>query len=236
MAREFTRNMFISLLAIMIGAIIITFFVADIQARIDVTRTLTAEHQEEIESIESKNINFTSNYMKSTTILEQAREDRSWGNHHYELAWMWYKNALLEDNETDMNTLKSSGIDNCTKAMTYYKISNKNFKEATDRFILTKNYTNYYRYDDLIDIYINLTETGERLTMLRYNASNYLKMLTTNITFTMVNNVFTVIHNENISELFNLLNNTIFRIQIEEEQYLELLNLLDQFEFFDEIR
>ena len=58
MAREFNRNMFIMLLAIMIGIIIITFFAADIIKRSEI-ETLQSEHTVEIKGIQSRNENFT---------------------------------------------------------------------------------------------------------------------------------------------------------------------------------
>ena len=75
MAREFNRNMFIMLLAIMIGAIIITFFIADIVNRSKL-ETLTTEYEAEITTISSKSENFTSYFLKFIdevlTLLESS--------------------------------------------------------------------------------------------------------------------------------------------------------------------
>ncbi len=62
MAREFTRNMFIMLVSIMVGVIIITFFVGDIMNRSKID-TLTEQHSIEISDINSRNENFTNYYL-----------------------------------------------------------------------------------------------------------------------------------------------------------------------------
>jgi hypothetical protein len=68
----------------------------------------------------------------------------------------------------------------------------------------TKKYTEYGGYLKLLDLYINLTESGARLTMLRYNASKYLKYLTENIT--VINGSAAL---DNVSGLMDLFNETM---------------------------
>ena len=85
--------MFIMLLAIMIGAIIITFFIADIVNRSKL-ETLTTEYEAEITTISSKSENFTSYFLKSSVVLDQAREDLSFGNYHFDLAFLWYNRTV----------------------------------------------------------------------------------------------------------------------------------------------
>jgi len=65
MARLFDRNIFIMLLAVMIGFITVTYFVADIvnQSKMD---DLTTAHITEMESIEEMNINFTNSFLESS--------------------------------------------------------------------------------------------------------------------------------------------------------------------------
>ena len=122
MVRLFDRNMFIMLLAIMIGAIIITYFIADIQNRSRI-ETLTIEHTAEIETIEGKNINFTNRFLKSSVLLDGAREDRAFGDYHFDLAFLWYNSALLEKNNGTMELYKTRCIENCTSAMPKYLYS-----------------------------------------------------------------------------------------------------------------
>ena len=50
MAREFTKNMFVMLVAIMVGVFIITYFVADIINRSKI-ETLTTEHVAKIKTL-----------------------------------------------------------------------------------------------------------------------------------------------------------------------------------------
>ena len=71
MAREFNRNMFIMLFAVMIGVILITYFVADIARRSEI-EALTGEIETittEKETFEARSINFTDYFMKSSCII-----------------------------------------------------------------------------------------------------------------------------------------------------------------------
>jgi hypothetical protein len=203
MARLFDRNIFIMLLAIMVGFITVTYFIADIvnQSEID---NLTTAHITEMEYIEKMNINFTNNFLESSVLLDTAREYRAFGNYHFDLASLFFTSALSERNTSIMELYKNITIDNCTKAMPKYNISNLNFKTASSFFDNTKKYTEYGGYLKLLDLYINLTESGARLTMLRYNASKYLKYLTENIT--VINGSAAL---DNVSGLMDLFNETM---------------------------
>ena len=93
MARLLDRNMFIMLLAIMIGFITVTYFIADIvnQSKMD---DLTTAHNTEIVSIEKMNINFTNSFLESSVLLDTAREYRAFGNYHFDLASLFFTSAL----------------------------------------------------------------------------------------------------------------------------------------------
>ena len=119
MERKFTRNMFVMLLAIMVGAVIITYFAADIINQTTI-ETLTSQYQGDLTNVKDRSENFTSHFLKSSVVLDQAREDRSFGNYHFDLAFLWYQSALSERNSTLMDLYKDRGIDNCTNAMPYY--------------------------------------------------------------------------------------------------------------------
>jgi len=203
MARLLDRNMFIMLLAIMIGFITVTYFIADIvnQSKMD---NLTTSHITEMESIEKMNINFTNSFLESSVLLDTAREYRAFGNYHFDLASLFFTSALSEQNASIMESYKNITIDNCTEAMPKYNISNLNFKTASSFFKNTKKYTEYSGYIKLLDLYIDLTESGARLTMLRYNASKYLKQLAENITVT---NGYVSL--DNVSGLMDLFNETM---------------------------
>jgi hypothetical protein len=187
----------------MIGFIAITYFIADVvnQSKIN---NLTTAHFTEMESIEKMNINFTNNFLESSVLLDTAREYRAFGNYHFDLASLFFTSALSERNISIMESYKNITIDNCTKAMPKYNISGLNFKTASSFFDNTKKYTEYGGYLKLLDLYINLTESGARLTMLRYNASKYLKYLAENIT--VINGSAAL---DNVSDLMDLFNETM---------------------------
>jgi len=233
MARVFTRNMFIMLLAIMVGTIIIIYFVGDIVYKSNI-ETLNEEHRVEITTLKGKNENFTSYFLKSSGVLDQAREDRAFGNYHFDLAFLWYQTALLERDGELMEIYKFRGIVNCSDAMPYYTYSYQNFLQAKDFFEETKSYTNYDKYISLLDLYVNLTNTGSKLTMLRYNASNYLMQLTENMTFNFDTGNVTFL--ENMSGLFMLFNETMFAYGGFLEEYDDYQDIIDEYEFFDEQR
>ena len=233
MVREFDRNMLIMLGSIMIGVIIITYFVADIVNRSKI-ETLTTGYETQISGIEQKNVNFTNYFMKSTVLLDKAREDRAFGNYHFDLGLLWYQSALAEKDGNQMELCKTRGIENCTNAMPYYYYSYLNFGESKNYFIETKSLTTHLKYLNVLDIYINLTASGSRLTMLRYNTSMYLKYLTENLTFDAENNNVTFL--VNVSELMGLFAGGMGAYQDELEDYEEYQDEIDEYEFFDEER
>lgn len=221
MARVFDRNMFIMLLAIMVGAIIITYFIADIVNRSKI-ETLTTEHALEIETIEERNINFTDHFMKSSVLLNDAIEDMLYGDYHFDLAAkLWYPNAKYEN-----------VINNCTSAMENYLTSHQNFNTSKSFFNDTKAYTSYEKYLEILDLYLGLTGSGAKLTMLRYNASRDLKYIAENLSVAT--------DPMNISELMELFNETL---ALYDNLYAEELGIykgykkeIDEYDFFEEIR
>ena len=233
MAREFNRNMFIMLLAIMIGAIIITFFIADIVNRSKL-ETLTTEYEAEITTISSKSENFTSYFLKSSVVLDQAREDLAFGNYHFDLAFLWYNSALSEKDSITLEVYKTRGIDNCTISLPNYIYAHDNYQDAKSYFNDTKLFTNYQLYLDILDIYISLTESGSNLSMFRYDASVYLKYLTENLTFDETNN--TVEYLVNVTDLLMEFNFAMESYNNELENYNNYQNAIDEYEFFEEER
>jgi hypothetical protein len=228
MGKEFTKNMFVMLLAIMVGVIIITYFVGDI-----VNRSKIETLEGKITTVKIKSENFTSYFLKSSVVLDQAREDRALGNYHFDLAFLWYQSALFEKNSSLMNIYKERGMDNCTNALPDYYNSYLNFEEAKNYFNDTKLYTEE-KHLPIMELYIDLTDSGSRLAMLRYNASIYLNYLTENLTFNLDTN--SVIYLENVTILLNLFNGTLSAYQQELKIYDNIQNDIDEYEFFDEIR
>ena len=232
MTREFNRNMFIMLLSIMVGVIIITFFVADIVNRSKID-TLTTYYKGEITTVKVKSENFTSSFIKSSVILDQAREDRAYGNYHFDLGFLWYQSVLYEDNESNFIVYQGRGIENCTDAMPNYIYSHLNFEEAEIYFENTKSFTELEKYLDILNLYITLTNSGSKLTMLRYNASKYLLYLLENLTYDPLEGV---IFDQNVSELLALFEGAMNQYQQELEVYEEIQDDIDEYEFFEEIR
>ena len=230
MARLFDRNIFIMLLSIMVGVIIITFFVADIRARSEEEEKYSVE----LSSIQDKNFNFTNYFIKSSVLLDKARENRAVGNYHFELGLIWYQSALSEKNISRMELNKIRGIENCTSARPYFYISNLNFLEAKDFFKETKSLTNHIKYINILNLYTDLTSSGSNLTMLRYEASIYLKYLIENLTFNTENNNVTYL--ENVTELLEMFGGAVKDYEQELDEYEEYEDAIDEYEFFDEIR
>lgn len=114
------------LFAIMIGAIIITYFAADIINRSKIEQ-LTTENITKIEDINAKNENFTNYYLQGSITMDSAREIREVGNYHFDFALFWYNNALR--NVTDL--LIQQCVDNCTTAMEKYLESYEGFGNST---------------------------------------------------------------------------------------------------------
>jgi len=199
MGREFDRNMFIMLLAVMVGVSIITFFAADLIARTDEGE----KHKIEIESIEQQNTNFTTRLLSSLGYLDRARESRSEGNYHYDLAYLWYSSALvLTDNET-LNAYKNSTFDNCSLAIESFTLGFSNFGVAQDQFEVTLTYSQ--DFSNLVNLYIDLAKSAGNLCQLRINASTCILYLAENLTLIDGSAGFS----GNVSDLNDLLNQTI---------------------------
>jgi hypothetical protein len=200
MTHAFTRNIFIMMLSIMAGFIIITYFVADVVHQSQIQQ-LNSEHNMEIDEIEENNIYFTTSFLESSVLLDSAREDRAFGNYHFDLAHLFYTSALSEKNETVMEQYRSTCVNNCSKALPKYLTASQNFNLAASFFNTTKNYTDFNSYIELLGLYVNLSHSGEKLTMLRYNATIYLKILAENITF--IDDASVLVNLTAILELFN---------------------------------
>lgn len=218
MSRIFDKNMFIMLFSIMIGVIIITFFVADIMRRSDIEE-LEKEHVMEIQNIEKKNLNFTSSFLSSMGDLDRARENRAEGNYYFELASIWYSSAWSESNESKMNTYKSSSIDNCENALLFYKLSYNNFLVAKTHFEKTKELVdNDYNFLNLLDLYMNLSDSAANLSNLRIQSCIYLEYLAENITMVEGKVEFLI----NMSEIQDLYNQSIESYNLEFNKYNQI--------------
>ena len=222
MVRMFTKNMFIMLVSIMIGVVIITYFVADIINRSKI-ETLTLEHVEEIQDINSRNENFTNYYLQGSILMDSAREIREVGNYHFDFALFWFNNALINKS----TSLIYRCIDNCTFAMLNYNSSYAKFGESKPYFENALGYTNNTKYREALGYYINFSIAGQYITLLRYNASDYLRRAAENLSFGNMDNVSLLMENFTLTE-------DLYAEGL--QGYNDLKNQIDGYLFFDPIR
>ncbi|MFO7677284.1 MAG: hypothetical protein R6V50_02720 [Thermoplasmatota archaeon] len=220
MAKLFDRNMMVMLIAIMIGIVIITYFIADINRRSQID-TLTIEHKTEITDITSRNQNFTDNFLQGSLIMDRAREQREISNYYFDFALFWYNTGLQQENNTNLLYC----AENCTVAMDKYLISYDSFNESKPLFQRALSFTDDHRYMEILDYYQKFADSGMTITLLRYNASKYLKSMAENITL-----------GHNVTDLFELFNETMMLYGMEIGGYLDFKNQIDLFLFFDPIR
>ncbi len=221
MPREFNRNMFIMLVSVMIGIIIVTFFVADIMKNIE-WEEKEQQHQTQMDTLESKNTNFTTRLLSSLSHLDKARELRASGNYHFDLAYVWYTSAINEDENQTFNTYKNSTIENCYLAIENYSIGYDNFGVAKNMFSNTLNFSD--TFSNLVELYVNITNSAARLCLLRNNASMYIIYLAENLTFRDGGAEFM----NNMSNITDLLNNTLIKYLNELKNYNELEDLIEK--------
>jgi hypothetical protein len=219
-ARLFDRNMFIMLVAIMAGIVIITFFIADIvnQSKIEI---LTEGHVVEIDDINSRNENFTDYFLQGSVTIDSGREVREVGNYYFDFALFWYSSALA--NITNASIDKC--IENCWSAMGEYSTSYGKFGSSKPFFEEAKTYTD--RYDTILDHYVEFAQAGQKITILRYNASNYLRQIAENLSLGNM---------ENVSMLMDLFNETTGLYDDAVGEYEDRKDQIDDFIFFSEIR
>jgi hypothetical protein len=225
MAREFTKSMFIMLVAIMIGVFIITYFVADIINRSKI-ETLNIENDVKIQDLNSRNENFTNYYLQGSISMDSAREVREVGNYHFDFALFWYNTALINISKT----LLQQCIDNCTSAMGDYISSYGKFGESKPYFEKASGYTNKTKYREALGYYINFSIAGQKITLLRYNASDYLRRAAENLSIGNIENMknFTL-----LMENFTL-NQGLYMEGL--QGYNDLKNQIDDYLFFNPIR
>jgi hypothetical protein len=222
MTREFTRNMFIMLVSIMVGVIVITFFVGDIINRSKMD-TLTEQHNVEISDINSRNENFTNYFLQGAVKMDSAREVREVANYYFDFALFWFNNALANQSKN----LTKQCIDNCTNAMQKYLGSHDNFGKSKPYFEFARNFTNNSRYLEVLGYYISFADAGRNITMLRYNGSDYLRRAAENLSFGNMENV-TILR-----EMFNV---TEQAYQGAAQEYQEFRYQIDGYIFFSTIR
>lgn len=222
MVRLFDRNMFIMLIAIMVGIVIITYFIADIQRRTQID-TLTVEHATQIVDITNKNQNFTDHFLQGSLTMDAAREQREISNYYFDFGLFWYQTALQQDNETYLGYC----VMNCSQAMDNYLISYEKFEESKPYFLDALTFTDIEKYIEIIGYYLKFAEAGMNITLLRYDASKYLMYVAQNLSLG---------NTENASAMLSLFNETVVLYQGQVGAYDELKGQIDEYTFFDPIR
>lgn len=210
------------LVAIMVGVILITFFIADIMRRSEIEGyqkeivTINIEKQ----LIEARSKNFTDYFFKSIGSLDLSREYRADGNTYFDLAaTLWYPQGEYE-----------KIMENCTLSMETHMLAYENFLNTRTFFDDTKSFTSDEKYLAIIGLYMDLTLSCAKMSMLRYNASNILYFIAENLSLYGENdNVFILL------ELFNQTN------ALYDQEFEEYSDILDEIEseygkFFNPIR
>ena len=221
------------LVSIMVGVIIVTYFVADIVNKSKI-ETLTTEHIFEIQDVNSKNENFTDNFLQGSIMMDSAREVREVANLNFDFALFWFNNALVNAsvwfNNEWVNTTENlieRCIDNCSNAMIKYLTSHDKFGESKPYFVDAKSFTEHERYIEVLGYYVNFSHLGQTISLLRYNASKFIKQAAENLSLEALENVTALM--ENFSMMEELYQTAL-------EGYEEMKERIDDYTFFDEIR
>ena len=131
---------------------------------IDQLETDLSNKDSELDLLQNDGENFTYHLLRSMSLVDVSREIRGNGNLHFDYAArIWFPQREYQ-----------KIIDNCTQSMRYYENASINFDLAQDYFQETKEYTTVGSYQEILDLYIDLSKSGYSLSMLRYNASSML--------------------------------------------------------------
>ena len=214
------------IITLIIISVLITYFISYTFHNSEI-EYLNKLHLDEIQSIEEKNNNFNNVFLESLILEDSATRDRLLGNYHFDLALIYYNETLNQNDEIKMNEYKNITNSNCEIAIKVYLISSQNYKISNTFFNKSKNYTENINYLNLIDIYINLSKSGEKLSMYRYNASIILKKLSENITY-----IDGSADQGNVTILLTLLNQNISKYNEEIQIYDTLQDYIEKFDIF----
>jgi len=224
MAQAFNRNMFIMLFAIMIGAVIITYFVADIQSNTKIEE-IQIEHETQIVDINAQNENFTDNFLQGSITLDSARETREVANYHFDFALFWYQRTVTTNASENYTT---QCIDNATNALSYYLETHDKFNASKPYFIIAADYTQKAKYLEVISYYIKFADAGQNLTMLRYEGTQLLIAAAENYSAGDFLNATLLFEN------FTALEETYMNTMLPSFELFQ--DQIDNFIFFNEIR
>jgi len=182
MSLSYNKKNIIFIITLIIIFSLITYFASYTTHNSEIIK-LNKLHLADLESLEEKNNNFNNIFLESLTLEDISTRDRLLGNYYFDLALFLYNETLEEIDEIKMNELKNKTNINCDEAIISFYLSSQNYKSSTLFFSNSKKYTDNINYIKLIDLYIDSTRSGEKLSMFRYNASILLKQLIENITY-----------------------------------------------------
>ena len=111
--------------------------------------------------------------------------------------------------------------------MTQYLTSYEKFGKSKPLFENATRFTNKSRYLEALGYYISFAQAGQNITMLRYNASLYLKQAAENLSFGYMDNVTALLQNFTDIET---------AYEGEAQQYNDYRGQIDGYLFFSEIR
>jgi len=220
------KNLLIALMTIIIIICLIFYFFTYNRYNSEI-EYLNKTYINEIKSIEEKNNNFNNIFLESLILEDSATRDRLHGNYYFDLARIYYNETLNQLDEIKMNEYKNMTKLNCEEAIKIYLISSQNYQISKTFFNKSKKFTDNINYLNLIDIYINLTNSGERLSILRYNASILLQKLSDNITF-----IDGSVDQGNVTILLNLYYQNLTLYNQEILIYEDLLDKIEEFDLF----
>ena len=226
MTSSYNKKNIVTIITLIIIFSLITYFVSFTIYNSEIN-LIYELHNNEIKSIEEKNNNFNNVFLESLILEDSSNRDRLLGDYYFDLARIFYNETLNQNDEIKMNEYKNITNSNCEKAINVYLISSENYKLSKIFFNKSKNYTENINYLNLIDIYINLTNSGEKLSLYGYNLSILLKQLTENITY-----IDGSIDQGNVTIILNLYYQNLTYYNQEILNYEELLDDIEEFDLF----
>jgi len=218
------KNIIIIIITFVITFSLITYFVS-YKIHNSEIENLNELHLNEISTIEEKNNNFNNVFLESLILEDSATRDRLLGNYYFDLALFLYNETLNQIDQIKMNEYQNMTNSNCDIAIKTFFTSSQNYKSSSIFFNNSKKYTDNINYIKLIDIFINLTNSGEKLSMFRYNASILLKQLTENITY-----IDGFANQGNVTIILNLFYQNISNYNLELETYETLLDDIEEYD------
>lgn len=224
MSLSYNRNNIIIIIALIIIFSLVTYFVSYSIHNSEIMN-LNKLHLAELESLEEKNNNFNNIFLESLTLEDISTRDRILGNYYFDLALFLYNVTLEEIDEIKMNENKNKTVLNCDNAQSLFYISSQNYKSSSIFFNNSKKYTDNINYLKLIDLYIDSTKSGEKLSMYRYNTSILLRQLAENITY-----VDGSADQGNVTIILNLFYQNISNYNEELEIYEEIQDDIEEFD------